>query len=101
MNFSRELAGLNITVWVVVCPVFVFASTQDFFSCQFLWWDVILRGLRGIFQTEKSSHTPISMKGADYAPLPPPKISTLLDFWTFHHHNNLSKSKLCISALIF
>ena len=32
MNFSREsLAGLNTTVWVVVCPVFVFASTQDFF----------------------------------------------------------------------
>ena len=69
MNFSREpLAGLNTTVWVVVCPVFVFASTQDFFLCQFLWWDVNLRGLRGIFQTEKSSRNPISMKGADYAP---------------------------------
>ena len=75
MNFSREsLADLNTTVWVVVCPVFVFASTQDFFLCQFLWWDVILRGLRGIFQTEKSSYNPISMKGADYAPPPLQKL---------------------------
>ena len=49
MNFSREsLADLDTTVWVVVYPVFVLASTHDFFRVSF-------SGLRGIFQTEQSS----------------------------------------------